>query len=256
LAAFRLQDGRPQVVVVSGARRLYTNHVDANGEWQGRWQPLAGPAGLNGFLDVAATSDATGLPQLYVIGSDHALYSMRASSASTGATWGPWAMLSSAVEAQRVSVVRHGDGRQQVFVVSTTGAVRSLWQIDATPGAAWSMPIDFGSIDLPPLFDLDAAWTPDGRVQVFAIDGKGNGWTRTADGLTPLATWSPWASWSVPLYAPQAATPPMLDGIVSLTASRWEESAVPVVFATDQQGNIYVTTYVDGQWQPWRSFYN
>ena len=220
---------------------------------------MAGPVGLNGFLDVAATSDATGLPQLYVIGNDHALYTMRASSASAVATWGPWAKLSLDVAAQRVSVVRHGDGRQQAFVVSTTGAVCSLWQIDATSWSAWSTPVAFGSSTLPSISAIAATWTPDGRVQVFAIDGTGSGWTRTAASSSPLAGWNPWTSWSVPLYAPVAATPPRLDGIVSLTASRWLESgglAVPVVFATDQQGNIYVTTYESGQWQPWRSFYN
>jgi hypothetical protein len=61
------------------------------------------------------------------------------------------------------------------------------------------------------------------------------------------------------LYAPAAATPPNLDGLVSLTASRWLEdggASVPVVFATDQQGNLYVTTYESGRWRAWRSFYN
>jgi hypothetical protein len=243
---------------VSGIGKLYTGHVGASGKWQG-WQTMAGPAGVNGFLDVAATSDATGLPHLYLIGSDHALYTVRASNASASATWGPWANLSLGIDAQRVSVARHGDGRQQVFVLSTTGEVHSLWQIDATTGSAWSTPVAFGSTTLPSLSDIDAAWTPDGRIQVFAIDGTGNGWTRKATGSTPVANWEPWTSWSVPLYAPTAATPPALDGIISLTASRWLESGatvVPVVFATDQQGNIYVTTYVNGQWQPWRSFYN
>jgi hypothetical protein len=65
--------------------------------------------------------------------------------------------------------------------------------------------------------------------------------------------------WSAgPLYAPKAATPPKLDGLVSITASRWLEGggAIPVVFATDRQGNLYVTRYEGGQWRPWRSFYN
>ena len=134
-----------------------------------------------------------------------------------------------------------------------------MWQIDTIPGSAWSSPVSFGGAPLPSLSDIDAAWTPDGRVQVFAIDGTGSGWTRTAAGSSALTGWNPWTSWSVPLYAPQAATPPRLDGIVSLTASRWLESGgavAPVVFATDLQGNIYVTTYANGQWQPWRSFYN
>jgi hypothetical protein len=61
------------------------------------------------------------------------------------------------------------------------------------------------------------------------------------------------------LYAPSAASPPALDGIISLTASRWRESSantVPIVFATDDQGNVYLTTYENGNWKPWRSFYN
>jgi V8-like Glu-specific endopeptidase len=258
LAAFRLQNGKPQVVVVSGTGKLYTSYVNAAGGWQ-KWQILPGPVGLSGFLDIAATSDAAGLPQLYVVGSDHVLYTRRASSASAGAKWGPWATLSVGVDVQRISVVRHGDGRQQLFVVSTTGAVRSLWQIDAAPEPNWSAPIAFGGAPLPPLSDIDAAWTPDGRVQVFAIDRTGNGWSRTAAASSPLSGWKPWTSWSVPLYAPQSATPPRLDGIVSLTASRWLESGgtvAPVVFATDRQGNVYVTSYVNGQWRPWRSFYN
>jgi V8-like Glu-specific endopeptidase len=258
LVAFRLQNGRPQVVVVSGNGNLYTSYVGADGQWQG-WQKMGGPVGLDGFLDIAAISDAGGLPELYVIGNDHALYTIRASNASAGAAWGTWAKLSLGGDARRVSVVRHGDGRQQLFVVLTSGAVHSLWQIDATPGSAWSMPLAFGSSALPPLADLDAAWTTDGRVQIFAIDRTGSGWTRTAAALSPDASWNPWTSWSVPLYAPKAARPARLDGIVSLTASRWQESlgvVAPVVFATDQQGNIYVTTHVNGKWEPWRSFYN
>jgi hypothetical protein len=158
-----------------------------------------------------------------------------------------------------VSVVRHNDGRQQVFVVSTTGTVHSIWQMTAAPGSTWSSPIALGGSTMPPITDVSAAWAPNGRVQLFAVDQTGGGWSVTATGLSPLTGWGSWTSWSVPLYAPKAATPPRLDGIVSLTASRWQESpttVLPVVFATDRQGNIYVTDYVNGQWEPWRSFYN
>ena len=53
----------------------------------------------------------------------------------------------------------------------------------------------------------------------------------------------------------------MLDDLVTLTASRWQEQTggdiVPVVLATDRQGNIYYTTYTTtGVWEPWRSFYH
>jgi hypothetical protein len=96
-------------------------------------------------------------------------------------------------------------------------------------------------------------------VQVFAVDSNGNSWSRSSQGSSPSSSWNAWSSWGVPLYAPKAASPPRLDGIISLSASRWRESTsvtIPVVFALDDQGNIYVTTYESGNWKPWRSFYN
>lgn len=265
MAAFPLPDGRPQVVVIGGSGTLHTNYADTRGQWQ-TWSPLPGPAGPGGFLDVAAVNgsnsppprNAVGLPQLFVIGTDHALYTTRASRVSGGANWGRWVKLPLTVDAQRVSVVRHGDGRLQVFVVSTGGVLQTLSQNHATPGSSWSGTITFSPAAVH-LVDVAAAWDPNGHVQVYAIDKAGNGWLRTNTVSSPLGTWSPWTSWSVPLYAPSAATPPKLDGIVTLTATRWLESAGvvrPAVFATDQQGNIYLTTYKSGDWQPWRSFYN
>ena len=52
-----------------------------------------------------------------------------------------------------------------------------------------------------------------------------------------------------------------IDDIVTLTASRWQEETggdiVPVVLATDIQGNVYYTTHSPaGGWQAWRSFYH
>lgn len=266
MAAFRLPNGRPQVVVIGGSGTLYTSYVGAGGQWQ-TWAPLPGPAGPAGFVDVAAVNgsaslplwNTVGLPHLFVIGSDHALYTTRASGVAGGANWGPWVKLPLTVDAQRVTTVRHGDGRLQVFVVSTTGVVQTLSQQLANPGSSWSAASTFSNTTLKDLVDVAAAWDPNGNVQVFAIDQSGNGWIRTATATSPLGGWSPWASWSVPLYAPSAATPPKLDGIVSLTAARWLESAataLPAVFATDRQGNIYLTTYENGAWRPWRSFYN
>ena len=61
----------------------------------------------------------------------------------------------------------------------------------------------------------------------------------------------------MPLYAPEATPPPKLDGVVLLAAGRWLEggaAVVPVVFATDNQGNIYLTTCKNGKREPWKSF--
>jgi hypothetical protein len=255
LAAFRLQNGRPQVVVGSRNGKLYSSYVAASGQWQ-PWQTLTGPSGPGGILDIAAATDTGGIRHLYVIRGDHRLYTARATGVSGGAAWSTWSEIPTGVDAERVSVVRHGDGRQQAFVVSTAGAVQSVWQIQPTTASAWSSGALFGSTQL--MADVSAGMTPLGKVQVFAVDATGATWSRTADGKSPTATWGTWTPWVVPLYAPIASTPPMLDGLVSLTASRWLEGAgtVPVVFATDRQGNIYATTYESNQWQPWRSFYN
>lgn len=258
LAAFRQKNGKPQVVVVSGTGNLYTSYIDTNGQWR-TWQTMTKPRGVNGFLDIAATTDVAGVPCLYAVANDNALYSVCASGASTRTRWGTWTKWNFGVDAQRVSVVRHHDGRQQVFVLSVTGTVHTAWQLNATKGSAWSSPVAFSHAMLPLLTDIDAGWTADGRVQVFAVDRRGNGWTRAATGTSPLAAWDLWNEWSVPRYAPAAARPPALDGIVSLTSSRWLENGgtdIPVVFATDTQGNIYVTTFENGKWQHWRSFYN
>jgi hypothetical protein len=266
MAAFRRPNGRPQVVVIGGTGTLFSSHVGNSGQWQS-WSQLPGPAGLTGFFDIAAVNGSAslpfwstiGVPHLFAIGNDHALYTTRASSVARGVNWAPWVKLPLAVDVQRVTVVRHGDGRLQVFVVSTRGDVQTLSQNQATPAASWSASRTFSSTTVKGIVDVTAAWDRNGNVQVFAIDKAGDAWTRTATSKSPQGGWSAWASWSVPLYAPGAATPPKLDGIVSLTATRWLESVAvvrPAVFATDQQGNIYLTTYENGAWRPWRSFYN
>jgi hypothetical protein len=53
----------------------------------------------------------------------------------------------------------------------------------------------------------------------------------------------------------------VIDDIVTLTASLWQEPTggdiVPVVLATDSQGNFYYTTHdTVTDWEPWRSFYH
>jgi hypothetical protein len=109
--------------------------------------------------------------------------------------------------------------------------------------------------------DLDAAWTEADQVQVFAVDSSGGLWTRMMVSSSPGSGWIDWETWPMELYAPQAAAPPVLDDLISLTASRWQEQTVgnivPVVLATDRQGNLYYTTHTTtGVWEPWRSFYH
>ena len=257
MAAVEQKNGKPLVIVTGTSAALSANYVGVNGTWQG-WKKINGPSGLTGIRDICATADKNGVPHLYLVGSDFTLYTSRVSVTSSGITLGTWATINTGAKVTRVSAVRHGDGRQQVFVVTTTGALRSVWQT-ATRRATWSKPSTFSANPLSNLRDVSAGWTADGYVQVFAIDSNGDGWSRSSSGTSPSSTWDSWNTWSVPLYAPNAATPPRLDGIISITANRWRENSsktVPAVFATDEQGNIYLSTYENGNWKPWRSFYN
>ena len=266
LAAFRLPNGRPQVVATGGNGSLFGSYVDAAGQWQ-TWNTLQRPAGVSSVLDVYAVNgslslplwSAVGVPHLFTVGSNRTLYTTRASGVTGAANWLPWQKLPMGVDTQRVTAVRHGDGRLQVFVVSTAGGIQTRSQKQASAGSKWSAATTFSGKAVANIVDVAAAWDPNGHVQVYAIDKAGDGWIRTNTGNSPASSWGPWTSWSVPLYAPSATTPPKLDGIATLTATRWLESpgtVLPAVFATDKQGNIYLTTHENGAWRPWRSFYN
>jgi hypothetical protein len=262
MAAFKLTNGRPQLLVTSGNGSLYTSWVNSSGLWQA-WTTLDKPAGVTSFLDVDAAYDVNGTNQIFVVGNDGLPYTRRRSSTDPYAGWDAWQALASpsAVSYHRISAIRRADGTQQVFLVSTAGDLYTRWQTSATPGSGWSSIVSFETAGLPAIADLDAAWTETEQVQVFAIATNGGLWTRTMISSSPGDGWNNWQSWSMSLYAPQATTPPVVGDLVTLTASLWQEPTggpiVPVVLATDRQGNIYYTTHsVIGGWQSWRSFYH
>jgi hypothetical protein len=161
----------------------------------------------------------------------------------------------------RISAIRRADGTQQVFLVSTTGIVDTLSQLFATPDSVWSAIVPFSDTgQLLTVADLDAGWTEDEQVQVFAVDTNGGLWTRMMKTSSPADGWNDWQPWQIALFAPDASPPPVIDDIITLTASRWQEDTggdiVPVVLATDRQGNIYYTTHSrSAGWDSWRSFY-
>jgi hypothetical protein len=257
IAAIEQTNGKPILFVASTGSSIWVNYV-SGGTWKG-WKAVPGPSGITSIRDISAAPDKNGVPQLYLIGSDSKLYTSRVSVTTSDVSLGMWSTINTGVDVRRVSATRHADGSQHVFVLTTSGDLRSTWQNATTAYATWSMPSVFNSSPVANLVDVSAGWTKDGYVQVFAVDSNGDSWSRSSQGSSPSSGWNGWSAWSVPLYAPKAATPPRLDGIISLTASRWREnstSTIPVVFALDNQGNIYVTTYQSGGWKPWRSFYN
>ncbi|MFZ3093096.1 MAG: hypothetical protein WA127_04675, partial [Methanothrix sp.] len=147
-------------------------------------------------------------------------------------------------------------------LVDSAGGLAALWQMEAKPSSSWTAPGNFQNPSKSAIIDIDAAWTEDEQTWIFAVDEKGALWVRAMVSKDPSQGWGDWQPWATNLYAPSAKSlQPQPECIVSLTASRWQEETggdiVPVVFATDNRGNIYHTTHDrSGGWSAWRSFYH
>lgn len=257
IAAIEQTNGKPILFVAGAGTSISVNHVSGS-TWKG-WAAVSGPSGTTSIRDISAAPDKNGEPQIYLIGSDSKLYTSRVSVTTSGVALGTWSTIDTGVDVRRVSATRHADGSQQLFVLTTSGDLLSTWRDATTGDATWSATDVFSSNSVANLVDVSAGWTDQGHVQVFAVDSNGDSWSRSSQGSSPGSGWNAWSSWVVPLYAPKAASPPRLDGIIALSASRWRESisvTIPVVFALDEQGNIYLTSYENGNWNAWRSFYN
>jgi hypothetical protein len=76
--------------------------------------------------------------------------------------------------------------------------------------------------------------------------------------------WTQWRWFDTHLWAPGAPTPPAAPNLLSVTASRWMEDPAgttsPVVFGTDDKGNIYFVEFArvgtPGWNLNWKSFYH
>lgn len=222
------------------------------------------PGNTSGFLDVASAYDPNGVPQLFTIASDHQPYVRHLSGKDPHAVWDNWRPLVPPGNGvfERITAIRRNDGRQQVFLISTTHMVYEFAQTSTTPDLNWSPPTVFTTAGDPAaIVALAAGLTEDSLVEIFGIDPQGGLWTRTMKSYSSSGGWKDWEKWAVPLYAPVATKPPMLNDLVTLAAGQWQEPTgvdrVPVLFATDRQGNIYYTTHSRSQgWQSWRSFYH
>ncbi|MBE7486437.1 MAG: hypothetical protein HS104_41515 [Polyangiaceae bacterium] len=272
IAAIRLANNYPQLLVTTTTNGLYHREVQANGAWSA-FVSFGQPSG-HVVRDVDAALDSAGRP--YFFGAEDVAggWAWRRRRTGSGAydPWASWELLISGWvnDAYRsISAIRrHGDLQQMAFLVTTTGAVK--WMAEPFPVVT---PTDFAAPAS--IVDIDAGWLSDNRVFVVAVDNQGHLWIR-GQTATSGNSWYAWISFDAPLgppiFAPavncSGTTPP---GIVSVTASRWQDdpvgTVVPVIFATDDRGNVYYTTWETGpctnascdcgtKWLPWKSFYH
>lgn len=92
---------------------------------------------------------------------------------------------------------------------------------------------------------------------LYVLDGASSIWNATMKNGNPTYGWNNFTAWSPALYTPlDPSTKHPLTGLKTLTAGAWKESSTGnlVVFATDDQGNIFYTTKSSSAWSQWKIF--
>jgi hypothetical protein len=254
IAATEQANGRPLLVVSAFGGVLWVNHVGSGGAWEG-WAKLPVPPDVTSIHDIAAVTMWDGSPGLFVAGGG-TLYYTPLWVAASGVRPESWTVMMPGDPVRRVSAIRHPDGAVQVLALAANGTLRSMQQTNRGAYAGWTSPETFSAAPLAGLVDVTLGWTPEGRVQAFALGTTGRIWVRD---VNAVGNWGAWVELTNSRYAPLAHLLPTLDGVISITAGRWKEGGAngqPVLFALDDQGNIYLSTWEVSRWRTWRSFYN
>jgi len=251
---------RPQIFVVADKQKIYTRSANIFGVWS-RWSSLALPSNITSVADLDAATDADGHCQLFMVASGGRAY---ARTKVTDTTWGGWTNV--AVGKYKAVTALYYPDTVQVALLDTSGQV---WHTSVV-GGLWMPPI---KLNPPPGVltwrDIDLTWDEAGRGFMLAIPATWSPGVLPEPTNTLLFTplygtpWSAWYSFENHLWAPGAAVqnPPNLR---SITASRWMEdpdgTTSPVVFATDDKGNVYLVEYARvgtvGWNLNWKSFYH
>jgi hypothetical protein len=249
---------RPQIFVVTAglvSDTIYTNSVNSSFQWGG-WQVFSPPSGVTKIRDVEATPDNGGFCSVFIAADTGAYWRTKQ---GDDKTWNDWSQIATgnykAITGVYDNYVMHAAMIDSTGNMSRTNFVR-YWvpTIPMTrPGgvAGWT--------------DLDITLDEAGRAFMVAIP------TTQSNALyfTPLYGDTPWASWyyfDTHLWAPDAGSPQPAPKFTSLTASRWKEDTAsagqssPIIFATDDSGNIYFIEYAQyptPRWVlNWKSFYH
>jgi predicted Zn-dependent protease len=193
-AVVRNSDGRLQVFVVGTNNQLYykTQSSPNSNTWSSSWTSLGGV--LRADTDPIGIANSDGRLQVFMVGTDNALYYKTQTTAGSNTWSSSWTSLGVGVKADTSpAVARNSDGRLQVFVIGTNNQLHYRAQTAAdsnTWSPAWTS-IGGGLRDgTDPVVIVDS----DGRLQAFVVGTNNQLYYKTQTTAGSSAWSSSWTS--------------------------------------------------------------
>jgi hypothetical protein len=243
----------PQIFVVANGNRIFTRSSSSTG-WTRRWNSVRLPAGVTSVLDLDATTGTKGECMLLMVDGNGSVFS-RSMPAGYAGTW--VRVMSGSHRA--VSGLRVGTG----IWAATVDSSGEVWRTRLS-GGVWSRPIRLPHpAGVGPWRDIDFTWDEFGRGFMLAIPENGDNRLHFLP-LYGTGAWTGWRHFDTRLWAPGVSNPAAVPRMLSVTASRWMEDTPgvtsPVIFATDDSGNVYFVEFARvgtvGWNLDWKSFYH
>ena len=243
----------PRVFVIGDGNKIFTRESQPLLGWTFLWQTVSLPTGVSTVADLDTTTGPDGQCLLLMTDANGSVFSRVMQAPAK-----PWVKVMSGSH-RSVSGIRVDN---QTWV-ATIDAAGDIWR-SRLNGATWTAPLRLPRLNgVAPWADLDFTWDEAGRGFLVAI-------TTNADPVLrfmPLYgndAWVAWRQFETDLWAPGSDRRAPVPRMVSITASRWSEDpngvTSPVIFATDDAGNIYFIEFArvsNVGWNlHWKSFYN
>jgi hypothetical protein len=224
-----------------------------NGNW-GAWSDFGIPRTASNVADIDASADASGRCQLFMVANGRDAFTRTKASDTR---WDNWRTV--ATGSYRKITALNYDGVLWATMIDTTG---EIWRTSLGK-AGWTSPSKLGRPSSVSAWrDIDMTWDEEARGFMLAIprDAGNKLWFMPLYGTR---AWSEWRHFETHLWAP-GEDPQNAPNIQSITASRWMEDPAgttsPIIFATDDNGNVYFIEYAragtPGWILDWKSFYH